>query len=406
MRSMRILNVTAQKPDSTGSGTFLAQTVAAEVAAGHEAAVVCGVDAGDAIGSLPAGVPVYDVRFRTPELPFHVCGMSDVMPYAATRYRDLTPRMAGRFERAFASAVDRAVEGFRPDLIVCHHLYLVCAIVRERAGSVPVAGVCHSTDLRQLASHGLERERIRDAVRRLDAIFALHNVQAAQIEDAFGVDRSRIRLCGTGYDRSVFNQGGAAIARRAGSFVYVGKISRRKGVESLVRAFGSVEPASAGAPPSLTLIGGCDPASTEYADIERAARACRWPVAFAGRLAPAGVARAYRSSEAFVLPSFSEGLPLVGIEALACGCKVLMSDLPGVREGMEGLLPRNPMRWVAPPAMRAEGQPDPGGLPAFEGRLARALSQALRAPAEPYDTASASWGAVVERILAPFSSEP
>ena len=33
---------------------------------------------------------VFDVRFHTEALPFHVCGMSDVMPYPATRYRDLT----------------------------------------------------------------------------------------------------------------------------------------------------------------------------------------------------------------------------------------------------------------------------------------------------------------------------
>ena len=32
---MRILNISAQKPEGTGSGTFLSQTVAAQVRAGH-----------------------------------------------------------------------------------------------------------------------------------------------------------------------------------------------------------------------------------------------------------------------------------------------------------------------------------------------------------------------------------
>ena len=110
-RRLRILNISAQKPDGTGSGTFLAQTVAAQVAAGHLTAVICGIDDGDATDALPAQTLVFPVRFNTSELPFHVCGMSDEMPYAATRYRDLTPQMVGQFESAFAARLDRVAVG-------------------------------------------------------------------------------------------------------------------------------------------------------------------------------------------------------------------------------------------------------------------------------------------------------
>ena len=110
-RRLRILNISAQKPDGTGSGTFLAQTVAAQVAAGHLTAVVCGIDDDDATDALPAQALVFPVRFNTSELPFHVCSMSDEMPYAATRYRDLTPQMVGQFESAFAARLDRVAAG-------------------------------------------------------------------------------------------------------------------------------------------------------------------------------------------------------------------------------------------------------------------------------------------------------
>ena len=110
-RRLRILNISAQKPDGTGSGTFLAQTVAAQVAAGHLTAVVCGIDDGEATDALPAQTLVFPVRFNTSELLFHVCGMSDEMPYAATRYRDLTPQMVGQFESAFAARLDRVAAG-------------------------------------------------------------------------------------------------------------------------------------------------------------------------------------------------------------------------------------------------------------------------------------------------------
>ena len=77
---MRILNISAQKLDSTGSGVYLAEMVRCELSAGHAAAVGAGVDAADE-PTLPEGAEPYFVRFNTEALPFNVCGMSDVMPY-------------------------------------------------------------------------------------------------------------------------------------------------------------------------------------------------------------------------------------------------------------------------------------------------------------------------------------
>lgn len=87
---MRILNISAQKPDSTGSGVYLAEMVRCEFSAGHAAAVVAGVDASDE-PTLPEGAEPYFVRFNTEALPFNVCGMSDVMPYFGAKSIGPTP---------------------------------------------------------------------------------------------------------------------------------------------------------------------------------------------------------------------------------------------------------------------------------------------------------------------------
>ena len=42
-----------------------------------------------------------------------------------------------------------------------------------------------------------------------------------------------------------------------------------------------------------------------------------------------------KQSHIFILPSFYEGLPLVVLEALACGCRVIATSLPGVNEVLE-----------------------------------------------------------------------
>lgn len=181
---MRILCISAQKPDSTGSGVYLAETVASLAAAGHQVTVIAGIDKDDS-PQLAPGVEFLPVRFRTPELPFPVCGMSDVMPYEATRYRDMTPEMVQAFRSVFGRRIREAVLDFKPDAVICHHLYLACSAAcdvlddlagefrspiaegsgRAKGRPCPIWGVCHSTDLRQLRNHDLEKDRIAAAVR-------------------------------------------------------------------------------------------------------------------------------------------------------------------------------------------------------------------------------------------------
>ena len=88
---MRILNISAQKPDSTGSGVYLAEMVRCELSAGHAAAVVAGVDAPDE-PTLPEGAEPYFVCFNTETLPFNVCGMPDVMPYFGAKLMGPPPQ--------------------------------------------------------------------------------------------------------------------------------------------------------------------------------------------------------------------------------------------------------------------------------------------------------------------------
>lgn len=441
---MRILHITAQKPDSTGSGVYLAETVRGFEALGHRVAVVCGVDASDEPFVSPT-CELFPVRFNTPELPFDVVGMSDVMPYPATRYRDLTPEMTERFKVAFSAAIERAVDamcaaGHAPDLVLCHHLYLVTALAvrevarlrAERGLRCPVAALCHNTDLRQMRSHGLEREYIRTGIGRLDAVLALHDGQRADIAQVYGVDPGRVRVVGTGYNDQVFYPD--VQARGEGDplrVVYAGKIARAKGVESLLACLGRLPEValaekisgaggagdasrrvdgaalwSGGAPAlELRLAGGYSSAAEYDRACELAAAAPAWArVSFEGRLSQPELARLYNRSDVFVLPSFCEGLPLVVVEALACGCAVAVTDLPGIRPWIEEQMPGAPVVYVAPPRMVSSDEPLPGDLPAFEARLAEALLRAAALPRSTCDeararTAHLSWGALSARIL-------
>ena len=123
------------------------------------------------------------------------------------------------------------------------------------------------------------------------------------------------------------------------------------------------------------------------------------PVELAGRLSRDELVRAYREAEVFVLPSFYEGLPLVPIEAMACGCKVVMTDLPGVRPWLEAALPGAPVTWVTPPRMTDVDTPDVRDCQRFEHALADAVAQSLAEPISTFDPSAVSWDACWARIL-------
>ena len=119
---MKILSITAQKPDSTGSGVYLSELVKGFAVQGHQQAVIAGVYEDDDI-AFPGDVAFYPVFFNTQSLPFPIAGMSDEMPYESTVYAQMTEEMIVQFKTAFGKRIKEAVREFSPDLILCHHLY-------------------------------------------------------------------------------------------------------------------------------------------------------------------------------------------------------------------------------------------------------------------------------------------
>jgi glycosyltransferase involved in cell wall biosynthesis len=107
-----------------------------------------------------------------------------------------------------------------------------------------------------------------------------------------------------------------------------------------------------------------------------------------------------RRSRVCVLPSFFEGLPLVLVEALACGCRVVATDLAGV---VDELAPRigAALELVELPSLAGVDTPVPAELPAFVDRMKAGIERALRAAPLGDQTErlrSFTWQAVFERI--------
>ncbi len=377
---MKILSITAQKPDSTGSGVYLTELVKEFHAQGHEQAVIAGLYKTDEIHFLDK-VKVYPVYFKTNEIPFAIAGMSDEMPYESTVYGQMTPEMVEVFEAAFKEKICEAVEAFQPDLIVCHHLYLVTSLTRELYPDKKVYGFCHNTDIRQMKKIPLRREYIKKQIQQLDGIFSLHKEQKEEIMSIYEIPSEKIQIAGIGYNQHFFYKKENGISEEVNNkeqkveqkklhLIFAGKLSEKKGVMSLLRSLKYLPWTSEKV--EVALAGGYG-REDEYDFIKKLAKEAPYPVKFLGKLPQQELAEEYRKSDIFVLPSFYEGLPMTVIEAMACGNKVVVTDLPGVRPWIDVNVAHAPVIYVPMPEMRNTDEPVEESLPEFEKKLAEAI---------------------------------
>lgn len=401
---MRILSILAQKPSSTGSGVYLMELVRQFSLQGQEQAVIAGVYEEDP-SPFPEEVLYRPVIFKTAGLPFPIFGMSDEMPYESSRYRDMTPASRRQFADAFLQALDEVVASFSPDLILCHHLYLLTALVREHLPRHRIYGFCHNTDLRQMVKTDLERDFIHHQIRRLDRIFVPQLSQQEEVRRIFGVEEEKIRQIGIGYNQEIFSSGKKEDKRNESAcscdekrLIFAGKISEKKGVFSLLRALELL--AKKGERFTLTLAGGAGDLE-EYERIRKMAKEAPYPVIFTGRLSQEELADRYLESDLFVLPSFYDAIPLVVIEALACSCKVVVSELPGIRSWFDTNAKSADLRYVPLPRMQQADEPVREELPLFEERLAGEIEKALRDPkrADPSAVEGLSWKVLAGKVL-------
>ncbi len=397
---MRILSITAQKPNSTGSGVYLTELVKEYADAGHEQAVVAGVYEEDMV-ELPEGISFYPVYFRSRKLPYPIAGMSDEMPYESTRYCDMTPEMVRQFKEAFLEVIEKAAGELKPDVILCHHLYLLTAMVRERFPEIKIYGFCHNTDLRQMCKNELERCYIKEQIGKLDHIFVPQRAQEEAIRSVYGIRAEeaagRVTRVGTGYNSQIFFQDGTRADDGVAHMVFAGKIAEKKGVASLIRSLSLLR---LDREDVKLYLAGSTGNKAEYEEIRRLAGECPCHIEFLGRLSQTELAKIYNRCDIFVLPSFFEGIPLTVIEALACGGRVVMTDLPGIREWIEEAAPGADICYVRLPDMQNTDEPVKASLPEFEERLAEALRHSIMQKKTRYvDMSRISWRQIAETVI-------
>ncbi|WBO62440.1 glycogen synthase [Streptomyces camelliae] len=189
----------------------------------------------------------------------------------------------------------------------------------------------------------------RTAVEAADAVIAVSGAMREDILTCYpALDPKRVHVVHNGIDTRLYrpDHGTDALLRHGVDpdrpyVLFVGRITRQKGVPHLLRAVREIDPAAqvvlcAGAPDTPEI-------DREFRELYEEVRRVRDGVLWIPQMLPrAEVIQLLTHAAVFVCPSVYEPLGIVNLEAMACGTPVVASRVGGIPEvvadGRAGLL--------------------------------------------------------------------
>jgi starch synthase len=218
------------------------------------------------------------------------------------------------------------------------------------------------------------------------------------------LDPERVKVVHNGIDADQWRPDRSDSAREAvqrlgvdpdrPSVVFVGRITRQKGLPYLLRACASLPPdvqlvLCAGAPDTPEIL-------AEVHDLVEGLRRERQGVVWIADMLPrAEVVALLSFGTVFVCPSVYEPLGIVNLEAMACGLPVVGTATGGIPE----VVVDGETGWLVPIEQLQDGTGTPVNPDLFVGDLAAALTDAVSDP----DRARARGAAGRERAVTSFS---
>lgn len=349
--------------------------------AGWQQDVIVGTDTSDRrpeVGGLPAS-HVHPLIFGERDIDFPLPGMSDVMPYPSSIFSKLTSDQLDAYRHAWRIHVQQTIVRVQPDLIHSHHIWLLSSMLKDIATDVPIVTSCHATGLRQMALCPHLTDEVKQGCVRIDRFVTLHHGHAATLSETLKVSSDRITVVGGGFNEDLFHSRGRNAKSHGSSsqtrglhLLYAGKYSRAKGLPWLLDAFERLAKDHS----ELTLHIAGSGAGEEADTLRQRMETMKSRVILHGQVDQPSLAKLMQQADVFVLPSFYEGLPLVLVEAAACGCQLVATALPGIVEQLAAPL-ADSLDLVDLPRLQSVDEPVAADLPTFVDRLVNALESAL-----------------------------
>src|SRR5437870_10200777 len=242
------------------------------------------------------------------------------------------------------------------DLVHCHTWYThLGGILAKQAYGIPLVITTHSLEplrpwKREQLGGGYDVSTWveRTALEMADAVIAVSRETRADVLRLFQVDPDRVHVIHNGIDTDEYRPQEAsdaldrfAIDRAVPYVLFVGRITRQKGIVHLVRAIRHLDPGI-----GVVLCAGAPDTPEIAAEMEAgvaAARAAHPNVVWIAEMVDKDTVRQlYSHAAVFCCPSVYEPFGIINLEAMACQTAVVASAVGGIPEvvvpGETGLL--------------------------------------------------------------------
>jgi len=288
---------------------------------------------------------------------------------------------------AMARGVAFGASGVDADLVHCHTWYShLGGVLVKQAYRIPLVVTVHSLE----PLRPWKREQLgggydvtvwieRTALEMADAVIAVSEETRADILRLFDVDSDRVRVIHNGIDPSVYHPVAArdaldhyGVAPDRPYVLFVGRITRQKGLIHLVRAIPELDRSvqvvlCAGAPDTPEIGREMEAA---VADASQGGAGVVW---IREMLPRQSVIEFYSHAAVFCCPSIYEPFGIINLEAMACATPVVASAVGGIPEvvvdGETGLL--------VPLEQQVESPFEPTDPQRFSHDLAAAINRLL-----------------------------
>ncbi|OIO03902.1 MAG: glycogen synthase [Elusimicrobia bacterium CG_4_10_14_0_2_um_filter_56_8] len=221
-----------------------------------------------------------------------------------------------------------------------------------------------------------------NAVQSADAVIAVSHGMKADILSCYNVPASRIHVIHNGIDLAEYSRTTSSKALRKWKIdpakpyvLFVGRITRQKGIIHLVNAIPHIDPEAqivlcAGAPDTKEI------AAEMEASVAKISKVHKNVIWIRGMLPKNEVIELYSHAAVFCCPSIYEPFGIINVEAMACGVPVVASGVGGI---LEVVVPEKTGLLVPFQALK-DGACEPCNPEKFSRDLAAAVNRVLRNP--------------------------
>jgi glycogen synthase len=295
------------------------------------------------------------------------------------------------------------------DVIHCHTWYThLAGCIGKYLQGVPLVLTTHSLEphrpwkAEQLGTaYQVSTWIERTAYQNADGVVAVSASMRQDVHDLYGVPLDRIRVIHNGIDLEQYRPSPDAPTLREYGIdpdvpyvLFVGRITRQKGIVHLVRAIRHLRPGAqvvlcAGAPDTPEI-------AAEMAEaVARARTESAHPIVWIREMLPKPrTITLYTHAAVFVCPSVYEPFGIINLEAMACGTPVVASAVGGIPEvvedGVTGLL--------VPTGAPGGADVEPADPAQFSRALATAVNTLLDNPERRQSMARKARARVEERF--------